>query len=158
MAGLQRSDAQPSPRHAPPFPPPSAQEEIPVLQLTRAVATVMQEFTQQGGVRPAGVSLLISGQDHEGPQLYQVDPSGAYFGWRASAIGKNFQQAKTFLEKRYSSEMELEDAVHTALLTLREGFEGEMTAKNIEIGVVESKGSFRVLSEEEVADYLEEAE
>jgi 20S proteasome subunit alpha 2 len=32
--------------------------------------------------------------------------------------------AKTFLEKRYSEDMELEDAIHTALLTLKEGFEG----------------------------------
>ena len=33
--------------------------------------------------------------------------------------------AKAFLEKRYSEDMELEDAIHTALLTLKEGFEGE---------------------------------
>ena len=32
--------------------------------------------------------------------------------------------AQNFLEKRYNEEMELDDAVHTALLTLREGFEG----------------------------------
>jgi 20S proteasome alpha/beta subunit len=43
----------------------------------------------------------------------QVDPSGAYFGWKASAIGKNFLNAKTFLEKRYNEEMELDDAIHT---------------------------------------------
>ena len=54
----------------------------------------------------------------------QVDPSGAYFGWKATAIGKNHVNAKNFLEKRYNEEMELDDAVHTALLTLREGFEG----------------------------------
>ena len=53
----------------------------------------------------------------------QVDPSGAYFGWRASALGVNHVNAVTFLERRYSEEMELEDAIHTALLTLREGFE-----------------------------------
>lgn len=38
------------------------------------------------------------------------------------------------LLQRYSEDMELEDAIHTALLTLREGFEGEMTASNIELG------------------------
>eukprot|EP01138_Halocafeteria_seosinensis_P008069 gb/GECG01008245.1/.p1 GENE.gb/GECG01008245.1/~~gb/GECG01008245.1/.p1 ORF type:complete len:227 (+),score=26.03 gb/GECG01008245.1/:1-681(+) len=74
-------------------------ERIPVLQLTRHVANVMQEFTQQGGVRPFGISVLIAGYDDDGPQLFQVDPSGAYFGWRASAIGSNFKNAKTFLEK-----------------------------------------------------------
>jgi len=29
-----------------------------------------------------------------------VDPSGSYFSWKASAIGKNVSNAKTFLEKR----------------------------------------------------------
>jgi 20S proteasome subunit alpha 2 len=129
-----------------------------VLQLVRELAAVMQEYTQSGGVRPFGISLLIGGVDDEGPALYQVDPSGAYFGWRATAIGKNFINAKTFLEKRYSEGMELEDAIHTALLTLREGFEGEMTKDNIEVGIVGADRKFRVLTPAEVADYLQEAE
>ena len=33
---------------------------------------------------------------------------------------------------RYNDELELEDAVHTALLTLKEGFEGAMDHTNIE--------------------------
>jgi len=77
-------------------------ERIPVAQLVREVATVMQEFTQSGGVRPFGVSLLIAGYDSHGPQLYQADPSGTYFAWKASAIGKNMTDAKEFLEKRYA--------------------------------------------------------
>ena len=129
-----------------------------MLELTREIAAIMQEYTQSGGVRPFGVSLLVAGYDDAGPQLYQVDPSGAYFGWRATAIGKNFTNAKTFLEKRYAADMELEDAVHTALLTLREGFEGEMNKDNIEVAVVGADKTFRVLTAAEVADYLAEAE
>ena len=30
----------------------------------------------------------------------QCDPSGAYFAWKATALGKNDVNAKTFLEKR----------------------------------------------------------
>ena len=45
---------------------------MPVSQLVREVGAVMQEFTQSGGVRPFGVSLLVAGYDEEGPQLYQV--------------------------------------------------------------------------------------
>jgi hypothetical protein len=37
----------------------------------------------------------------------QIDPSGSYFAWKASAIGKNMNNAKTFLEKRYSDEVGL---------------------------------------------------
>lgn len=44
----------------------------------------------------------MAGYDDNGPQLYQIDPSGSYFAWKASAIGKNMTNAKTFLEKRFS--------------------------------------------------------
>ena len=47
-------------------------DPIPVALLARELATVMQEFTQSGGVRPFGVSLLVAGFDDDGPQLYQV--------------------------------------------------------------------------------------
>jgi 20S proteasome subunit alpha 2 len=133
-------------------------EHMPTSQNVKEVAAVMQEFTQSGGVRPFGVSVLMAGYDDDGPKLFQVDPSGAYFGWKATAIGKNFINAKTFLEKRYNEEMELEDAIHTALLTLREGFEGEMTSTNIEVGVIGEDRKFRVLTPAQVKDYLEEAE
>jgi 20S proteasome subunit alpha 2 len=49
--------------------------------------------------------------------------------------------------------MGLEDAIHTAILTLKEGFEGQLQASNLEIGVATESG-FRVLSAAEVTDYL----
>lgn len=74
---------------------------------------------------------------------------------------------------RYSDDISLEDAIHTALLTLKEGFEGQMTEKTIEIGIVtipqmtesgeqekedgelgRPEPTFRKLTEEEVRDYL----
>ena len=66
---------------------------------------------------------------------------------------KNFVNGKTFLEKRYDDKLELEDAVHTAILTLKEGFEGQMTEDNVEIGICNEKG-FRRLTPQEVKDYL----
>jgi len=132
-------------------------EVQPVSQLVKQIAGVMQEYTQRGGVRPFGISLLVGGVDGDGtPRLYQVDPSGTYFAWKATAIGKNYVNAKNFLEKRFTEDMELEDAIHTALLTLREGFEGEMNCDNIEVGVVRN-GKFTVLTPEQIQDYLDEA-
>ena len=54
---------------------------------------------------------------------------------------------------RYGDTMELDDAVHTAVLTLKESFEGQMNENNIEIGIVNETG-FRRLSPPEVKDYL----
>lgn len=139
-------------------------EYPPTRILVQDVARVVQEATQSGGVRPYGVSLLIAGWDEGvepesgeaqrgdgedepkkatgktggilkgGPSLYQVDPSGSYYPWKATAIGRHATSAKTFLEKRYTEGLELEDAIHIALLTLKETIEGEMNGDTIEIG------------------------
>ncbi|TPP60426.1 Proteasome endopeptidase complex [Fasciola gigantica] len=130
-------------------------EQISPEQLVVRTAAVMQEYTQSGGVRPFGVSLLIAGWDYDNKRafLYQCDPSGTYFPWKATALGHNSQNGKSFLEKRYNKELELDDAVHAAILTLKESFEGQMTENNIEIGICNERG-FRVLAPGEVKDYL----
>ncbi|XP_025197711.1 proteasome subunit alpha type-2 [Melanaphis sacchari] len=134
------------------------EEEIPTALLVQEVASVMQEYTQSGGVRPFGVSLLVCGWDETGPKLYQCDPSGAFFAWKATALGKNYVNSKQFLEKRYKEDLELEDAIHTAILALKEGFEGQMTADNIEVGVCRKNRQneiiFEKLDQQQVADYL----
>ena len=54
--------------------------------------------------------------------------------------------------------MELEDAIHVALLTMKENFEGEMNEKNIEVGIIsDTDGEFKVLTQQEVKDYIKEA-
>ena len=133
-------------------------DEAPSVEyIAEYVSGIQQRYTQSGGVRPFGISLLVAGYDDEGPQLFQVDPSGAYYGWKASAIGKNFKNARSFLEKRYNDDVELDDAIHTALLTMREGFEGEMTEHTIEVGIVGEDRVFRVLTPAEVKDFLDES-
>eukprot|EP01062_Namystynia_karyoxenos_P062682 TRINITY_DN55556_c0_g1_i1.p2 TRINITY_DN55556_c0_g1~~TRINITY_DN55556_c0_g1_i1.p2 ORF type:complete len:268 (+),score=109.63 TRINITY_DN55556_c0_g1_i1:104-805(+) len=130
-------------------------EPIPVGQLVREIASVMQEYTQSGGVRPFGVSLLVAGYDTMGYHLYQVDPSGLFIPWKATAIGKGAANAKSYLEKRYAADTHLEDATHTALRTLKEGFDGQMKSTNIEVARVEN-GKFTVLDETDVQEYLDE--
>lgn len=57
------------------------------------------------------------------------------------------------ISNRYSEDLELEDAIQTAILTLKESFEGQMTQDNIEIGICNKKG-FKRLTPAEVKDYL----
>ena len=132
-------------------------QDPPVSVLVKDIATSMQEFTQSGGVRPFGVSILLAGcDDLHGPGLFQLDPSGAWFAWKATAIGKNMASTRTFLEKRYSEEMELEDAIQTALLALKEGFDGQLNEGNIEVGIIDSVSrKFRLLTPSQVKDYLD---
>lgn len=53
-------------------------ESIPTSQLVQKIAYIMQEYTQSGGVRPFGVSILIAGWDVDKPCLYQCDPSVSF--------------------------------------------------------------------------------
>ena len=48
--------------------------------------------------------------------------------------------------------------MHTALLTLKEGFEGAMDHTNIEVGIIGTDKKFSVLTPSEIKDYLGEVE
>ncbi len=47
----------------------------------------------------------------------------------------------------------MEDAIHTAILTMKEGFEGIMSSTNVEIGVA-TGSQFHVLTPEDINEYL----
>ncbi len=44
--------------------------------------------------------------------------------WKACAIGKNMDAAKSYLEKNYKADLLVEDAIEVALKALKEGFQG----------------------------------
>lgn len=72
---------------------------MPVEQLVSHLCDIKQAYTQYGGKRPFGVSILYMGWDkHYGFQLYQSDPSGNYGGWKATCIGNNFNAAVSMLK------------------------------------------------------------
>ena len=50
-------------------------EPIAVETLSRKIADISQQFTQFAGVRPFGVSLIISGVDKKGSDLYLPIPA-----------------------------------------------------------------------------------
>ena len=52
--------------------------------------------------------------------------------WKAIAMGKNYVNGKIFFEKRCKKYLESEDAIHTAVLTLKGSFEGQVTDGDLE--------------------------
>ena len=76
-------------------------------------------------------------------------------------MGKGSKEARSFLEKTYSDDIDIGDAIHTAIKALKNTYEGEMTEKYLEVGVIKSndpKKTFHVLSQEEIRDLLREVE
>jgi 20S proteasome subunit alpha 2 len=129
--------------------------EMPTREVVKSAASTMQEFTQRGGVRPFGVSLLVIGWE-DTPTLWQVDPSGTFWAWKATALGKRSDGARTFLERRYNDDLSVDDAIHTVISTLKEGFDGQLTPDLIEIGIVDQTKRFRTLSTTDIQDFLTE--
>jgi 20S proteasome subunit alpha 2 len=129
--------------------------EMPTREVVKAAASIMQSYTQSGGVRPFGVSMLVIGWE-ETPTLWQVDPSGTFWAWKATALGKRSDGSRTFLERRFNEDLSLDDAIHTAISTLREGFDGQLSADLIEVGVVDQTRKFRTLSTTDIQDFLNE--
>ena len=83
----------------------SFQEPQPVEQLVQTLCDEKQAYTQYGGLRPFGVSMLYAGWDKTyGFQLYQSDPSGNYNGWKATCIGANHQSATSLMKQEYKGE------------------------------------------------------
>merc|ERR1712037_832906 len=102
--------------------------------LCKQVADLFQEHSQAGGVRPFGIGMIVGGFDEElGPQIFQIEASGTFYCWKATALGKGSTEARSFLEKTYSDDIDISDAVHTAL---KNTFEGEMNERNLEVGVI----------------------
>lgn len=128
-------------------------EIMPVHSLAKECANLMQEYTQMGGVRPFGICTFYAGIDRTGYHLFQVDPSGAYYELKAGSIGKGRQKATQSLERRYKDDMSLDDGIGIILDTLREGYDGELNEKNIEIAVVNTEG-FKNLTPDEIKIFL----
>lgn len=110
----------------------------PIEYIAKYIANLKQKFTQKGGVRPYGLSLMIAGFDSNGqPRLFQTDPSGALSEWKANCLGRNTKQVKEYLEKNYK-EFSEDEAVHVACKALFDVVESG--AKNIEIVVIKQNG------------------
>uniref|UniRef100_A0A915C374 Proteasome subunit alpha type n=1 Tax=Parascaris univalens TaxID=6257 RepID=A0A915C374_PARUN len=111
-------------------------EHIPVEQLVQTLCNEKQRYTQVGGKRPFGVSLLYMGWDqHFGYQLYQSDPSGNYTGWKATCIGNNHQAAVSLLKQEYKSP-NLAEAKKLAMKVLSKTLDVKLSAEKMEMAVL----------------------
>jgi proteasome alpha subunit len=111
-------------------------EGIGVETLTKAITDHVQEYTQVGGARPFGASLLIGGIDHDGPALYEADPGGTPGRWQATAIGSGRPAIQSVLESEYSTDLELDEGVSLALRALSASADDPLTPKELALATV----------------------
>jgi proteasome alpha subunit len=130
------------------------EEKIQVKTLVKKICDFKQSYTQYGGVRPFGTSLLIGGVDELGSHLYATDPSGAMIGYKATAEGAGRTAAMEFFEKEYKEDLAMDDAVTLGIKALHVATERKLEAKAVEIGIVNKGKTFRKLNSQESNRYV----
>merc|ERR1711884_176966 len=132
------------------------EETMQCEQLVSFVCDIKQAYTQYGGKRPFGVSILYMGWDsHLGFQLYQSDPSGNYSGWKATCIGNNSSAAVSQLKQEYKEgEMSLDGALDLSMKVLSKTLDmTKLTSDKIEVATlkrVDGKTKIHVLTTDEM--------
>jgi len=130
-------------------------EPIDVEGLSKRVGDIEQMYTQHGGVRPFGVSIIFGGVDDTGSKVFQTDPSGACWGYRAVAIGAGSDTVKEILESKYKENLTMEQSVLLAIECLSKVIEGKLEAQKISAVLIPADTrKFRKLPDEEVEDYI----
>jgi len=111
--------------------------------------------TQSGGLRPFGVSLLIAGADETGVKLFETDPTGIYFQYKATAIGEGEIEVKNILAKEYKDSLTLEEGMKIALSALKKTITDGFDAERIDcVFVTADKKEYQKITREKIAKAL----
>lgn len=96
--------------------------------------------------------------NEDGAALYRIDPAGNCWSYKAVAAGPKSQEASTALEKKIKKNDELiednDEVIQTALHVFQGVLTNDLVPKDLEVGVVEKGGKYRILSDEEVDAHL----
>jgi len=130
------------------------EDPVSVAYITRYMAGIQQKYTQSGGMRPFGISTLVCGYDRHGLHLYQTDPSGTFYAWKANAIGKNSKTVREYLEKNYTDDVakEEKECMKLAVKALLEVVESG--GRNIEVATMRPGEPLKLWTDEEVDTFV----
>ena len=93
--------------------------EIDTLTIVKDICDLKQICTQSGGLRPFGVSILVAGIDDHSPKLFETDPIGIYFQYKATAIGEGEVEVEEILHSEYRQDMSIEGGLKLSLKALK---------------------------------------
>lgn len=92
---------------------------IDTISIVKDICDLKQICTQSGGLRPFGVSILIAGIDDSTPKLFETDPTGIYFQYKATVIGEGEVEVEEILHKEYQASMDIEEGLKLCLKALK---------------------------------------
>jgi len=132
-------------------------EPMGVEALTKTVVDNIQQYTQIGGARPFGVALIVGGIENGEPRLYETDPSGTPYEWKALAVGGNRSEIEDYLQEHYREEADLDAGIGLALEALASVNDEGLRPDGLGLATVDVETEqYRELSADEIEPYLDE--
>jgi len=128
---------------------------IDVITIVKDIADLKQMCTQSGGLRPFGVSLLIAGADEDDVKLFETDPTGIYFQYKATAIGEGDVDVKNILLKEYKDSMTIDEGLKLALSALKRVITDGFDSDRIDcVYITNEKHSYEKMPKDKIAKVL----
>ena len=88
--------------------------------IIKEISDIKQQFTQYGGARPFGVSVMIAGINGKKAEVYSSDITGNYFSYKATAIGENDEKIKNKMREKYKDDLTIKKGVALVLNIFKE--------------------------------------
>ncbi len=127
---------------------------IDVISIVKDICSLKQICTQSGGLRPFGVSILIAGIDSDGPKVFETDPTGIYFQYKATVIGEGEEEVEEVLHKEYNENMTIEEGFKLAISTLKKVLGDEFNVDRLDCAYIKTdEKKFRKLDKESIKKY-----
>lgn len=105
---------------------------IDVVSIVKNVCDLKQICTQSGGLRPFGVSLLIGGIDDDVPRLFETDPTGIYFEYKASVIGEGETEVEKILHDEFKDNLSIDEGIKLAVKALKGALNNDLTSDRLD--------------------------
>ncbi len=112
---------------------------IDIVSVVKTVCDLKQLCTQSGGLRPFGVSLLIAGIDEGGKKLFETDPTGIFYQYKASVIGEGEPDIEEFLHKEYKDNLTIEEGLKLCIKALKKVLDSNFEAERIDAAYIDEK-------------------
>ena len=110
--------------------------QIDVLSIVKDICNLKQICTQSGGLRPFGVSTLVAGIDKSGISLFETDPTGIYFEYKATVIGEGEAEIEEILHKEYKDSITIDEALKLSIKALKKNLGKNFSIERIDAAVV----------------------
>jgi proteasome alpha subunit len=109
---------------------------IEPISVIRMLADRKQQFTQYGGARPFGVSLMLAGVNKGNAHLYTSDVTGNFFEYKANAIGEYDEKIKEILRRDFKEGMLIDEGIKFCFKIFKEILGKNFDLNRFEVGYI----------------------